>query len=169
MPTALLAFPQLCDALALAIVLLFALVGAGRGALRGVLRIVGLLAAAAVGRFAAPLLAPALQSAFGVEAEAARAASWVAVGLAVAAALGICFLHLNPWIDRARIPLFDPLLGLALGLAFGAAVVATGVLCALTVARAESPLARGVGSSRSAHWTRRAAAEVAPVLQKVGI
>jgi uncharacterized membrane protein required for colicin V production len=166
-PTAI-PIPQLCDALAIVIVGVFAFVGTAHGALRGISRIVAFLAALTVGRFAAPVLGAPIERILHIETTSAQAVGWVVVTLVVLAALGVCLHRLDPWIREARIPVVDPILGLVLGIAFGAALVIAGVLATLSSARPQSPLREGLAVSRSGAISRRVNSSLKPIFQKVG-
>jgi uncharacterized membrane protein required for colicin V production len=160
--------PQLCDALAVVIVGVFAFVGTAHGALRGISRIVAFLAALTVGRFSAPVLAGPIARIFPMEAATSQTIAWVLVSVVVLAALAICLHKLDPWIREARIPLVDPILGLVLGVAFGVALVAAAVLATLASTRPQSALREGLAVSRSASVAAKVNSSLKPIFRKVG-
>lgn len=147
---------QLVDAVIIALIGIFAIVGAARGALRGVLRIVSLLAACAVGRFAAPWIESPIGYAFQL---APRSSLWVAaIGVAVAAAVafGIVLARCDATIAKLRVPLLDAVLGLALGIAFGVALA----LAILTPMRDALSPASPLAAAAAQSWSGQAAARV---------
>lgn len=159
------ALPELLDALCVAAVGIFAIVGTARGFLRGLLRIVACLLALVVGRMAAPLAGPGLSSLLHWDATVAAIFVWVVVAAAVAAALGLCLLRFDPWIEAARIAVLDSVLGFVLGVAFGAGVVVLTILTIGAFTKPGSPIEAELAKSRSGRFARAVADELKPIVE----
>jgi uncharacterized membrane protein required for colicin V production len=159
---------QLLDALAVAVIGIFALVGTARGLLRGTLRIVAFLAAVLVGRVAAPIFGPPLAAVLHWDAPTTFILTWVVIACVVAATLGVLLLHFDPWIEKARIAVLDPICGLVLGVAFGATLVVALVLTAQSLTSPASVLAKEIEKSHGGKFTKTVADEVKPILAPLG-
>lgn len=136
------------DGVAIATIGIFAIVGAARGALRGILRIVAGLAAWVVGRFASPIVAPTVGDALLLRPEIADVAVTVAVAAIVLVALSLIIHRFDEMIQKAKVPVFDSILGLFLGTLFGAGLAASVLILTMRLP-AGSPLSDAARESHA--------------------
>lgn len=160
--------PQAVDAVSIAIIGIFAIVGAARGALRGVLRIVAGLASIVVGRFASPWIAPPFGRLLALDPAAADALSIALVAALVLVALSLSIAHFDEKIQKARLPVVDPILGLALGIAFGAGLVTT-LLLFITATSPRTALAQAIETSHAGHAAREIYNFAEPAARRFGM
>lgn len=161
--------PGALDAVAIALIGIFAVVGAARGALRGLLRIVAGLAALVIGRFSAPLVAPSIGRALALQDSAAHALCVAMIAGVVMVALGIVLHRFDETIQKARLPIVDPILGLGLGLLFGVGVVTTLTILTLAAAPSQSVLARDLNQSKTGVYSLQIKRGAEPMFQKLGV